>query len=223
MRVREPNITAITSQKMKTNVYVDGFNLYFRCLRGTPCKWLDIAKLCKLLLPRNTINEIKYFTANVTARPGDPDQPVRQHIYFRALETIPHLSIIRGTFLTNHIKMLKVGCPPDQAKSYVKVIKTEEKGSDVNLATHLVYDACRGNFECAAVISKDSDLLEPIRIVREELGLPIGLLSPGKKKSLALIPHVDFVKEIRRGVLVASQFPDELEDTKGKFKRPTTW
>ena len=119
--------------------------------------------------------------------------------------------------------MLKVGCPPDKDTSYDNVIKTEEKGSDVNLATHLLYDACRGNFECAAVISKDSDLLEPIRIVREELGLTVGLLNPGKKRSLALIPHVDFIKEIRRGVLMASQFPDELQDTKGKFTKPATW
>ena len=208
---------------MKTNVYVDGFNLYFRCLQGTPCKWLDISKVCKLLLPHNTINEIKYFTANVTARPNDPDQPTRQQIYFRALGTIPNLSIIRGTFLTNHAKMLKVGCPPNKETSDVKVIKTEEKGSDVNLATHLVYDACRGNFDCAAVVSKDSDLLEPIRIVREELGLTIGLLNPGKKKSLALLPHVDFIKEIRRGVLTASQFPNELEDAHGKFMKPASW
>ena len=208
---------------MKTSIYVDGFNLYFRCLRGTPCKWLNIARMCELLLPRNTINEIKYFTANVTARQGDPDQPLRQQMYFRALETIPNLSIIRGTFLTNHARMLKVGCPPDKDSSYVQVIKTEEKGSDVNLATHLLYDACRGKFECAVVVSKDSDLCEPIRIVREELGLTVGLLNPGKKKSLALIPHADFIKEIRRGVLLASQFPNELKDAKGKFKKPASW
>ncbi|HEU4508356.1 MAG TPA: NYN domain-containing protein [Pyrinomonadaceae bacterium] len=208
---------------MKTNIYVDGFNLYFRCLQGTPCKWLDIAKMCHLLLPHNVINEIKYFTANVTARPGDPGQPLRQQIYLRALQTIPNLSIIRGTFLTSQVRMLRVGYPPEKDSSYVKVIKTEEKGSDVNLATHLLYDACMGNFECAAVVSKDSDLLEPIRIVREKLGLPVGLLNPGKKKSLALIPHVDFIKEIRRGVLEASQFPDELEDINGTFYKPGRW
>jgi uncharacterized LabA/DUF88 family protein len=212
-----------TSQIVKTNIYVDGFNLYFRCLRGTPCKWLDIAKMCELLLPHNPINKIKYFTANVAARPSDPDQPLRQQIYFRALETIPNLTIIRGTFLTSRVKMLKVGCPPDHDTSYVQVIKTEEKGSDVNLATHLLYDACKSDFECGVVVSKDSDLLEPIRIVRQELGLTVGLLNPGKKRSLALVPHVDFIKEIRRGVLMASQFANELEDARGKFRKPRTW
>jgi len=142
---------------------------------------------------------------------------------FRALETIPNLSIIRGSFLTNKVWMLKVGCPPDKDTSYVRVIKTEEKGSDVNLATHLLFDACRGNFECAAIVSKDSDLLEPIRIVREELGLSVGLLNPGKKKSFTLTPHADFIKEIRRGVLMASQFPDELQDANGTFRKPASW
>lgn len=119
--------------------------------------------------------------------------------------------------------MLKVGCNPKVAASYVEVIKTEEKGSDVNLASHLLYDAFRGRFECAAIISKDSDLLEPIRIIRRELGLSVGLLNPGKKFSLALVPHVDFIKPIRRGVLMASQFPDELSDAKGTFRKPASW
>jgi hypothetical protein len=57
-------------------VYVDGFNLYYGALKGTPYKWLDIRKLCELLLPNNHINQIKYFTAMVSARPHDPDQPV---------------------------------------------------------------------------------------------------------------------------------------------------
>jgi uncharacterized LabA/DUF88 family protein len=119
--------------------------------------------------------------------------------------------------------MLKVGCPPDQDTSYVQVVKTEEKGSDVNLATHMLYDTCKGKFECAAVVSKDSDLLEPIRIVREEFGLTVGLLNPGKRKSLALLPHVDFIREIRRGVLSASQFPDEIEDANERIRKPATW
>ena len=208
---------------MKTNIYVDGFNLYFRCLKGTPCKWLNIAKMCELLLPHNAIHEIKYFTANVTARPGDPDQPLRQQMYLRALKTIPNLSIIRGTFLTNNVRMLKVGYPANQDSSYVQVVKTEEKGSDVNLATHLLYDACKGKYECAVVVSKDSDLLEPIRIARQEFGLTVGLLNPGKRVSMALVPYVDFIKQIRRTVLMASQFPDELQDAKGRFRKPATW
>lgn len=119
--------------------------------------------------------------------------------------------------------MLKVGCDPSDRASYVNCVKTEEKGSDVNLASHLLYDGFKGEYECAVVISKDSDLLEPIKIVRQELGLRVGILNPGKRPSRALLPHAHFIKRIKRGVLVASQFPDELTDATGTFRKPASW
>ena len=107
---------------LKANIYVDGFNLYYGALKNTPYRWLDIAKLCRIMLPRDTINQIKYFTALVNPRPTDPDQLTRQQIYLRALQTIPNLEIIYGHFLTHEIMM-----PLASPKSgYVKVIKTEE-------------------------------------------------------------------------------------------------
>ena len=59
---------------MKTNVYIDGFNLYYGCLKGTPHKWLDLASFCQASFPppRNQINRIRYFTAHVNARPTIP-------------------------------------------------------------------------------------------------------------------------------------------------------
>ena len=81
---------------LKTNIYVDGFNLYYGALKGTPYRWLNINKLCRIMLPRDTIHQIKYFTALVTSRPKDPDQLTRQQTYLRALQTIPNLEIIYG-------------------------------------------------------------------------------------------------------------------------------
>jgi len=52
------------------------------------------------------------------------------------------------------------------------VDKTEEKGSEVNLASHLLRDAFSKKFEVAVLITNDSDLAEPVRIVARELGLP---------------------------------------------------
>jgi hypothetical protein len=121
------------------------------------------------LLPKNTVSEIKYFTALVSARPSDPDQPTRQQLYLRALRTLPGVSIHLGHFLSHQVTM-PLAVPPGQRQEYVQVIKTEEKGSDVNLATHLLHDAHMGRFEVAVVVSNDSDLLEPIKIVREQLG-----------------------------------------------------
>src|SRR4029079_2738708 len=77
-------------------VYVDGFNLYYGCLRGTPYRWLNISKLTQYLLPNDQILQINYYTALVSARPHDPDQPIRQNTYIRALKTIPHLTVTLG-------------------------------------------------------------------------------------------------------------------------------
>lgn len=205
-----------------TSVYIDGFNLFYGALRKTPHRWLDIDRLCRLLLPNNDIQTIKYFTALVSARPGDPDQPVRQQLYLRALNTLPTVSIHLGHFLSHKVTMLKV-VPPGQPPEFVKVIKTEEKGSDVNLATHLLHDAHLNRFDVAVVISNDSDLLLPIKIVRSELKKRVGVLNPHKRPSQALLPHLDFIKSIRAGALSAAQFPDQLTDRHGAFSKPTGW
>jgi len=86
---------------MRTYVYVDGFNLYYGALRGTPYKWLNLPTLCTLLLPGYQVEKMKYFTAHIQARPDDPDQPTRQQVYLRALSTLPNLEIILGHFLPN--------------------------------------------------------------------------------------------------------------------------
>ncbi len=64
---------------MATNVYVDGFNLYYGSLKDRPYRWLDLDALSRVLLPRDQINRIRYFTARVSDRPsgfssrGPPD------------------------------------------------------------------------------------------------------------------------------------------------------
>jgi len=201
---------------------VDGFNFYYGALRKTPYRWVNIRRLCELLLPKNTILEIKYFTALVSARPNNPDEPVRQQLYLRALKTLPGVSIHYGHFLTHEVTMPMVTAP-GKPQQYARVIKTEEKGSDVNLATHLLHDAHTGKFDIAVVLSNDSDLLEPIRIVRAQLGKSVGILNPHKNPSRALLPHIDFIKSIRAGVLQASQFPPTLTDQNGTFTKPTSW
>jgi NYN domain len=205
-----------------TNIYIDGFNLYYGALRRTPYRWLNLETLCRLLLPKNTINQIKYFTALVSARPNDPDQPVRQQLYLRALRTLPSVSIHFGHFLTHEVTMALV-VPAGQPPKYARVIKTEEKGSDVNLATHLLHDAHMGRFEVAVVVSNDSDLLEPIKIVREQLHKRVGILNPHPNPSRALLPHIDFIKQVRAGVLRTAQFPSTLTDAHGMFTKPAGW
>jgi len=174
------------------------------------------------MLPNDDIHHIKYFTAHINARPSDPSQPQRQQTLLRALATLPNLSIILGHFLTNEIWMPVVN-PPYGIPAYAHVYKTEEKGSDVNIATHLLNDGYKGLYELAVLVTNDSDLCEPIRVVRQELHLGVGLLNPYQNQSRALLRHALFVKQIRSGVLAASQFSPELTDKVGVFRKPAAW
>ena len=71
---------------MRTFVYVDGFNLYYGALRGTPWKWLDLTALfTKVLQPHHDILKVKYFTARVSGTPADQSKPQRQDVCLRAL------------------------------------------------------------------------------------------------------------------------------------------
>jgi uncharacterized LabA/DUF88 family protein len=208
---------------LRTYVYIDGFNLYYGAVRGTAYKWLDISKLCSLLIPQHRVLKIRYFTANIKSRPHDPDAPTRQQIYLRALNTIPHLTVHLGQFLTHAVWMPDATSTSNPPKM-LRVLKTEEKGSDVNLATYLLLDGFQKSYDTAVLVTNDSDLLEPIRVVRSVLGLQVGILCPNAKASWVLRPPtVNFLKRIRVGVLANSQFPSQLTDASGVFQKPKTW
>ena len=212
----------------RANVYIDGFNLYYGSLKGKGpgFKWLDLETLCrKHLIPSNPVNRIRYFTARVSARPGDLDAPVRQETYLRALATIPSLTIHLGHFQRTTVRMPLVS-PPVGSPPTVNVYKTEEKGSDVNLATYLLLDAFNNDCDLAVVISNDSDLEEPIRVTMRELGVPVGLLNPhlARYRSRDLLKlNPAFFKQIRPNAVKTSQFPLQLKDANGTFRRPAAW
>jgi NYN domain len=207
---------------MKTSVYIDGFNLYYGSLKGTPYKWLDPVALCRVMIPKNDVTSIKYFTARVSPRADDPDQPTRQNIYLRALRTVPHLSIFYGHYLS-HVVRMHLAHPQPGQNPFVEVIKTEEKGSDVNLATQLLVDACAGTFDCAVIISRDSDLKSPIQMVMQRYDKIVGVLNPQKVLCAALKGTARFYKHIRESALQASQFPPVLTDGMGSFHKPASW
>ena len=209
--------------RLRTRVYIDGFNLYYGSLKGTPYKWLNVLALCNALLPRNQIDLVRYFTARVSARPNDPDQPTRQQTYLRALSTVPEISLHFGHFLSHEVTMPEAKAWAAGRHSPVKVIKTEEKGSDVNLATHLLMDAFDNLFDMAVIVSNDSDLAEPISLVRHRFGKGIGILNPQAKVSRTLQPLAHFIKPIRTGALANAQFPPSLQDTVGVFQKPARW
>jgi uncharacterized LabA/DUF88 family protein len=207
---------------MRTMVYVDGFNLYYGLLKDSPYKWLNIQHMCQLLMPHDDIVGIRYFSAKVFSRESDPDKHIRQQVYWRALKTIPDLEIIEGHY-SEHTKWMRLAHPKPPQNNFVEVIKTEEKGSDVNLAVHLLSDAYLKKYELGVVVSNDSDLLSAIQIVHNDLGLNIGILNPQNNPSSDLRKCSLFIKQIRTGVLNASQFPTTMTDSRGAFHKPKEW
>ncbi len=207
---------------MRTIVYVDGFNLYYGALRGTPFRWLDIERLCGAMLARHDICRINYFTALVKSRPGDPAQPVRQAAYLRALRTLPSVRIHLGHYLS-HPVWLPLAEPTPSGPRFVRVVRTEEKGSDVNLATMLISDAYEREFESAVLITNDSDLKSPVELVRDRLRLHVGILNPRRSTAVELSRVATFVKRIRSGVLRQCQLPEVIPDAHGLIRKPASW
>lgn len=202
-------------------MYVDGFNLYYGALKKTKFKWLNLLRLAQLVYPNFDFVAVRYCSAKVSARPNNPGQSQRQELYLRALATVPEIDITLGNFMESHPRM-RVH-PSEQPPSSIKVIKYEEKGSDVNLATHLLCDTYENKFDIAVVITNDSDLVMPIQQVRNRLSKKVLLLSPYKKRSFHLSKNVDAVRSIRQGVLKAAQFPTTLSDANGSFHKPPKW
>jgi uncharacterized LabA/DUF88 family protein len=203
-------------------VYVDGFNLYYRALKKAPAhKWLNLAALAQPLLQEDCeIAGIKYFTARVTGR-RDPDEPRRQQIYLNALSTTPNLSIHYGRFLSK-TKMRPL--VSDETR-YVEVHDTEEKGSDVGLAIHMLNDGWMNKYDIALLLSQDTDLLDAVSFVRRYCRKTVGVVwldgtkVPGKWSNAA-----SFTLQLTPSRLAAAQFPDQIMGRGGHYiKKPGQW
>jgi hypothetical protein len=212
---------------VRTNVYIDGFNLYRGAIDGTPYKWLNLWKFCVQALPDNEIQTVKYFTAMVSERAADPGQVARQEIYIRALRTLPNVEIFFGSFVT-HERMRPLANPPPrgQGPRFVKILDTEEKGSDANLAAHLVADGFEDLYDIAVVVTNDSDQVGPIQVVRTRLRKVVGMINPHPTASPALRKATSFIKHINQHtrLLAECQFPTEIIDARGRvIRKPDAW
>jgi hypothetical protein len=223
---------------MRVRIYIDGFNLFYGRLHHKDknineirqkLRWLDLQKLVKRFIPADSeITSINFYTADITPLYNGDKGPARQQEYYKALRTLDNISIMKGRFSKNPSFIpaypIELVDEEDSAKGIKKycVLKTEEKGSDVNLAAHLVFDACRGSnsaeyFDLAVVITNDSDLLEPLKIVKNL-----------RKKLLILCPYSDYchdfattfdtrkeMKKISQTDIKLSQFDTKIIDSAG--------
>lgn len=219
---REEAVTGGTRPIVRTNVYVDGFNLYFGCLKGTPYRWLNIAAMCRLSLPANyQVNRIRYFTALVSPRPTNPQVHIRQQALLRALATLPNFHIHYGSYLSG-IKRRPLASPVPGLPAVVDVLNTEEKGSDVNLATYLLFDAFNDEYDAAVVVTDDSDLEEPVKIVRHHFKRHVRVLSP-RGQSRVLSRAATRFQRITVAALQGAQFPRTMTDANGIITKPVGW
>lgn len=98
----------------------------------------------------------------------------------------------------------------------------EEKGSDVNLAAHLLNDAWLGLFDAAMVISNDTDLVTPIRMVTVERNRPVFIACPGRWQiAPQLRAAATYVRHIRTAVLKAAQLPVTIPEI--GISKPANW
>jgi hypothetical protein len=213
-------------------VYIDGFNLYYRALRNPAYKWLDVLALSRALFSDDNVQQVNYYTARIKPSKLDARKHVRQQIYFRALTTLPGVQLHYGNYVQNCAKMPLYDEWKSGVKKIVRVAKQEEKGSDVNLAAHLVRDGLLNRYEVAGVLTSDSDLAEPFRIVVEEIHLPLVLLHPYvpnetgefREPTKDLRQHVGgAIKKVREGLLAACQLPEVVTDGVGEIRRPHEW
>lgn len=213
---------------MAVGVYIDGFNFYYRVYRNdrrrdrvpSRYKWLDLYKLSKMLMPREQIAYVGYFTAPVDPASGR-GKSERQRAYLLALESIPQVDVVLGNFRWVHHKgtLDESGIGPQQTFWH-----WEEKGSDVNVAMRMVRDACLKRYDKMLLISNDSDLAGPVHMVTGELNIPVIQCSPDTTINRALrnVATDSMMLQTRR--LGACMLPDQVELSNGLVvSRPGTW
>ena len=222
-----------TSKSLNTFVYIDGFNLYYS-LRHTSYKWLNIKKLIEDIIDPSLhkILKIKYFTAVSVNR----NSAQRQDVYLRALRTLKDFDIILGRHKRRRVKGRLIKYDNESEKNYVsrekvEISKYEEKETDVNIASYIVYDSCKKNIDCIALLSNDTDLKTPLKIVKYRLKKKVVIITPTKSLEnpgdsiLCNKSHIELKKlsgvnlQIEESHLKNSQF----QNTIGKISKPKHW
>jgi len=199
----------------RLNVYVDGFNLYFGMQDAgyNNCKWLDIHTLATNIKESHyKLNKVKYFTSRIS---NNIPKQQRQNVYLDALSTSP-VQIIYGQFRNQYINCGSCGGGWWDSK---------EKMTDVNIASHLLIDAYKDDFDIAFLVSGDSDLVPPVKLLRESFpDKKIIIVFPPERKSNELKQNASASFTLGRKKLESAQFPHILTDKYGNtLNIPGSW
>lgn len=228
---------------MKTIVYIDGYNLFYGCLKHSDDKWLDLVKLFQRLLNEQCSKvdslHIKFFTADIKAKVatnGD-DARIAQQSYHRALEQLypEQISIIKGYYSLDKANLPAYQNPIDK-NSKVEVWRLEEKQTDVNISLHAYRDAAKGLAEQLVFVSNDTDLEPALMAIREDFGdrhqlgvvIPVRNPKPKEKQRRPSNNRLsDKANWTRRHILdeelSASHLPDKIPTRKKPILKPKYW
>lgn len=212
--------------KRRVIAYIDGFNLYYCSLRKTKNKWLDLVKLCESMIkPDDELIAVKYFTAKISSNKSGAAKALRQQIYLEALSQNPKLNIKLGHFSVHETKMPDADEWNKGQIKMVNVIKTEEKGTDVNLAVQMVADAKDNLFDYALLFSNDSDMSYAVQIAVKDCHKAVGLFIDRKSFSYPeLKSNVLHVKKLTPSIFANNQLPEEIITEKGRIiHKPEEW
>ena len=196
----------------RTIAYVDGYNLYYGLLKGTPYKWLDLVQfVAKLLRDNHSLISVKYFTSPVKTYPHDTSALDRQKIYLQALGTLPNVEIIQGFYRKDTVLMPvhEEECKkcPMASDGFVKVVKLEEKRTDVNIASAMLLDAFNDRADVFVLVSGDTDFIAPVNIVRKDFKKTVIVFNPRETKSW-LRDYASYYRDVPRDLPAKCQLPD---------------
>ena len=223
------------------------------CGRGTPgWRWLDIRGLATSLLTHNawagaSIERVVYCSALIDGA-ANPSGHADQDIYFKALLASGSVDLIERGYYVHRVKaapvatrddrgrpvLARVGWPlmmqGDQHRNVaggvylVSYACREEKGSDVNVASHLILDLWHRRIDAAIVISNDSDLRFPVTQAR--LAVPVGIVNPSPKQLAGALrghPDVGVGGHWWRRLLASDYRNHQLADPAGGYRKPDDW
>ena len=216
-------------------------------------RWLDVRSLARALVaeqaglwPGARVERVVYCTARISGA-ANPSGAADQDVYVKGLlatGSVDHVEY--GNYISKVIKrplatedsrhkpvivrpdwpvmVQRAGVSVPDATFMASVATYEGKGSDVNVAAHLLVDVLAGGFDAAVVISNDSDLRWPVQEARRRV--PVGMVNPGGgftaghlsgKPGTGAGGH--WWRTLRAGDFTAHQMPDPA----GRHRRPAGW
>jgi uncharacterized LabA/DUF88 family protein len=239
---------------VRVGVYIDGFNLYYGarglCGQGAPgWRWIDLRGLANQLATWQgcQVSRIVYCTARISGA-DNPSGAADQDVYLKALIAAGAVDLIEFGSYVSRVKQAPLATPDSKGRPVltrsappvlvkdsqdrpvrdavfmVSHARREEKGSDVNVAAHLLLDVLQNEIDAAIVVSNDSDLRLPVMEARKRVSVgtvnPSGAFLAGDLRGS---PTDGFGGHWWTKLRAADYRAHQLPDHVGAYAKPVGW